>query len=184
MQGILSTRGDLRVPFYMLAYRVSTHYDIHMKKTNAMRILEAQGIPYEVVAYSWDEEHLDAVHASKVAGLEPSQVFKTIVLEDNEKQIFVCCLPADFSVSLKKVKALTGSKDIDLLKLDRLQSVTGYIRGGCSPLGMKKQFPTFIEEVAQVEPYIHVSAGVRGLQLKIKPEDLVSAVQGQFADFT
>ncbi|MBJ2357360.1 Cys-tRNA(Pro) deacylase [Sphaerochaeta sp. S2] len=155
-----------------------------MKKTNAMRILEAQAIPYEVVEYMWDEEHLDAVHASEVAGLEPSQVFKTIVLEDSEKQIFVFCLPADFSVSLKKVKALTGSKDIELLKLDRLQSVTGYIRGGCSPLGMKRKFPTFIEEVAQTEPYIHVSAGMRGLQLRIKPEDLVSATQGQFADFT
>ncbi len=82
------------------------------------------------------------------------------------------------------MKALTGSKDIELLKLDRLQSVTGYIRGGCSPLGMKRQFPTFIEEVAQTEPYIHVSAGMRGLQLRIKPGDLLTATQGQFADFT
>lgn len=155
-----------------------------MKKTNAMRILENLGISFEVVPYAWDEEHLDAVQASKEAGLDPSTVFKTIVLEDREKQIFVCCLPANFTVSLKKIRALTGSKDIDLLKLDRLQAVTGYIRGGCSPLGMKKQFPTFIEEVAQLEPYIHVSAGLRGLQLRIKPEELLLATQGQFADFT
>ncbi|MGE4454092.1 MAG: Cys-tRNA(Pro) deacylase [Sphaerochaeta sp.] len=155
-----------------------------MKKTNAMRILESMGIAYEVVSYAWDEEHLDAVHASKEAGLDPSQVYKTIVLEDSDRRIFVCCLPAGATLSLKKVKALTGSKEIDLLKLDRLQPVTGYIRGGCSPLGMKKHYPTFIEELAQIEPYIHVSAGMRGLQLKLKPEDLLRASMGEFVDIS
>lgn len=149
-----------------------------------MRILESHNIEYEVITYDWDEEHLDAVHATQKAGLELSQVFKTIVMEDSNRQIFVFCLPADFSISMKKARALTGSKDIDLLKLDKLQMVTGYIRGGCSPLGMKKQFPTFIEEVAQLEPYLYVSAGLRGYQLKIKPEDLITATGGQFADFS
>ncbi|NBK25728.1 MAG: Cys-tRNA(Pro) deacylase [Spirochaetia bacterium] len=155
-----------------------------MKKTNAMRILESMGIAYEVVSYSWDEEQLDAVHASMMAGLSPQQVYKTIVMQDSDNQVFVFCLPAEFSVSLKKARELTQSKDLELIKLDTLQSITGYIRGGCSPLGMKRHFPTFIEEVAQLEPYIFVSAGQRGLQVKIRPDDLVFAANAQFADFT
>lgn len=154
------------------------------KKTNAMRILESLNINYEVVTYEWDEEHLDAIHASQMAGLSSQQVFKTIVMQDSTQAVFVFCLPADFSVSLKKARALTNSKDIDLIKMDRLQHTTGYIRGGCSPLGMKKHFPTFIEELAQLEEYIYVSAGQRGIQLKIKPDDLVMASQAVYADFT
>lgn len=154
------------------------------KKTNAMRILESLNINYEVVTYEWDEEHLDAIHASQMAGLSSQQVFKTIVMQDSSQAVFVFCLPADFSVSLKKARALTNSKDIDLIKMDRLQRTTGYIRGGCSPLGMKKHFPTFIEELAQLEEYIYVSAGQRGIQLKIKPDDLVMASQAVYADFT
>ncbi|MGE4583728.1 MAG: Cys-tRNA(Pro) deacylase [Sphaerochaeta sp.] len=155
-----------------------------MKKTNAMRILESLQIPYDVISYAWDEDHLDAVHASQMAGLAPQQVYKTIVMQDSERRVFVFCLPADFSISTKKARELTGSKDLDLIKLDQLQNLTGYIRGGCSPLGMKKHFPTFIEEVAQLEPYIYVSAGQRGLQLKIKPDDLVRSANAIFADFT
>lgn len=155
-----------------------------MKKTNAMRILESLGIEYEVLSYEWDEEHLDAVHASQTTGLLPQQVFKTIVMQDTDKAVFVFCLPADFSVSLKKARALTGSRDLDLIKLSQLQDLTGYIRGGCSPLGMKKHYPTYIEELAQLEEHIYVSAGQRGLQLKIKPEDLVHAANAAFADFT
>jgi len=155
-----------------------------MKKTNAMRILESLGIEYEVLSYDWDEEHLDAVHASQTAGLLPQQVFKTIVMQDDSKNVFVFCLPADFSVSLKKARAITGSKDIDLIKLTELQDLTGYVRGGCSPLGMKKHYPTFVEELAQLEEFIFVSAGQRGLQLKLRPEDLVRATNATFADFT
>ncbi len=155
-----------------------------MKKTNAMRILESLGIEYEVLTYEWDEDHLDAVHASQMAGLQPQQVFKTIVMQDNAKQVFVFCLPADFSVSLKKARALTGSKDLDLIKLSDLQDLTGYIRGGCSPLGMKKHYPTFIEELAQLETHIFVSAGQRGMQLKIRPDDLLLASDAAYADFT
>lgn len=155
-----------------------------MKKTNAMRILESLGIEYEVLSYDWDEDHLDAVHASQTAGLLPQQVFKTIVMQDSTNQVFVFCLPADFSVSLKKARALTGSKDLDLIKLSNLQDLTGYLRGGCSPLGMKKHYPTFLEELAQLEECIYVSAGQRGLQLKLRPEDLVMAANATFADFT
>lgn len=155
-----------------------------MKKTNAMRILEGLGIEFEVDHYTWDEEHLDAVHASQSAGLSSEQVFKTIVMQNSDNEVFVFCLPASFSISLKKARSLTGSKDIDLIKMDNLQSLTGYMRGGCSPLGMRKQYPTFVEEIALLQEHIYISAGLRGVQLKIKPEDLVKAVGARFADFT
>lgn len=154
------------------------------KKTNAMRILESLGIPYEIRTYEWDEEHLDAVHASEAAGLDPEQVFKTIVMKNARNEVYVFCLPAQFSVSLKKARAVTGSKDIDLIKMTELQPLTGYIRGGCSPLGMKKHYPTFIEELALLQDYIYVSAGQRGIQLKVSPQDLAKAADAQFADFT
>ncbi|MCH3917113.1 MAG: Cys-tRNA(Pro) deacylase [Spirochaetia bacterium] len=155
-----------------------------LKKTNAMRILETKGLPYEVFTYEFDLEHLDAIHASESAGLDPQRVFKTIVMVDNEKNVFVFCLPAQFTISMKKARQLTGSKTMDLIRLEDLQKVTGYVRGGCSPLGMKKQFMTFIEEVAQLEDYIFVSGGQRGIQLKVKPDDLLEAAEARYADFT
>ncbi len=155
-----------------------------MKKTNAMRILEALDIEYETISYAWDEEHLDAVHASLSAGLPSEQVFKTIVMQNSDNEVFVFCLPAAFSVSLKKARALTSSKDLILIKMDKIQNLTGYVRGGCSPLGMRKNYPTFVEELALLEEHIYISAGVRGLQLKITPSDLVKATGAIFADFT
>lgn len=155
-----------------------------IKKTNAMRILESMGIPYEVKTYEWEDEHLDAVHASEAAGLDPEQVFKTIVLKNVRNEVYVFCLPAQFEISLKKARAVTGSKDIDLIKMTELQPLTGYIRGGCSPLGMKKHYPTYIEELALLQDFIYVSAGQRGLQLKVAPQDLAKAASAQFADFT
>ena len=152
-------------------------------KTNAMRILDSLGIDYTIHTYEWDEEHLDAVHAAEKAGLELEKVYKTIVMQNNEKKIFVFCLPAEFSVSLKKAKMLTQSKEIDLIKLDDMLKITGYIRGGCSPLGMKKHYPTFISELAELEDTIYVSAGQRGMQLEVKPDDLVRAADAEYADF-
>jgi len=155
-----------------------------MKKTNAMRILENLKIEYSVISYEVDFEHLDAVTASKEAGLNPEQVYKTIIMTNNNRDNFVFCLPSFLEINLKKAKQLTNSKSIELLKLDKLLSTTGYIRGGCSPLGMKKKFPTFIEELSIIEPYIFVSAGLRGLQLKIKPDDLVKACNADIVSFT
>ena len=102
---------------------------------------------------------------------------------NSDKELFVFCLPAEFSVSLKKARAVTNSKDIDLLPLSELQKYTGYIRGGCSPLGMKKHYPTFISELAELEETIYVSAGQRGMQLSLKPDDLLKATNGTYADF-
>ncbi len=153
-------------------------------KTNAMRILDALKIEYSTIEYKWDEEHLDAVHIASEASIDPEKVFKTIVMEASDKSLFVFCLPAEFSISLKKARALTGKKEIDLLPMNQLQKHTGYIRGGCSPLGMIHKYPTFIEETALLEDYIYVSAGQRGCCLKLKPEDLRIASEAVFADFT
>ncbi len=152
-------------------------------KTNAMRILESLSIPYSIFTYEWDEEHLDAIHASKSAGLELEKVFKTIVMINNENELFVFCLPADFEISMKKARAITGSKEIDLLKLSELKKYTGYIRGGCSPIGMIRKYPTFIEETAQLEDRIYVSGGQRGIQIEIAPDNLIRATSGVYADF-
>ena len=152
-------------------------------KTNAMRILENLSIPYTIHTYEWDEEHLDAIHASESAGLDPEKVYKTIVMRNSDNQIFVFCLPAEFEISLEKARAVTGSKDIDLIKTTELLSLTGYIRGGCSPLGMKKHYRTFISELAALEDTIYVSGGQRGIQLELKPDDLLKAADASYEDF-
>ena len=154
------------------------------QKTNAMRLLEQKGIAYETVEYEVDEDHLDAVHASQSAGLDPETVYKTIVMKGASNQLYVFVTPAEFTISLKKARALTGEKELELLKTDLLLKYTGYIRGGCSPLGMIRQYPTFIEALAELEDYIQVSAGKRGLQLKLTPADLQRATGAVFADFT
>jgi Cys-tRNA(Pro)/Cys-tRNA(Cys) deacylase len=154
-----------------------------ISKTNAMRILDNLNIPYEIVTYEVDEDNLDAIHAAGSAGLKIEEVYKTIVMQAEDKSIYVFCLAADESISLKKARTITKKKDIDLIKMDVLQKNTGYIRGGCSPLGMKKHFPTFISEMAQIEDYIYVSAGKRGIQLKLKPDDLLKATDAIYEDF-
>ena len=148
-----------------------------------MRILDSLSIPYSVHTYQWDEEHLDAVHAAESAGLDPERVYKTIVMRNSEKRIFVFCLPAEFGISLKKARALTGSREIDLIRMDELMPLTGYIRGGCSPLGMRKHYPTYISELAALEETIYVSGGQRGVQIELRPDDLARAAEAEFADF-
>lgn len=150
-------------------------------KTNAMRILDNAGVSYDVVTYDVDEEHLDAVHLAESAGLPIEQVFKTIVMVTDDKRLFVFCVPGAEEISLKKARELTGAKSIDLLKLDSLQKMTGYIRGGCSPLGMIRQYPTFIEEIAQLYDYVYVSGGLRGVQLKLNPADLARCCDATFS---
>ena len=152
-------------------------------KTNAMRILESLSIPYEVHTYEWDEDHLDAVHAAESAGLDPERVYKTIVMRNSAKEIFVFCLPAEFEISMKKARAVTESREIDLIKTTELMPLTGYIRGGCSPLGMRKRYPTFLSELAALEETIYVSGGQRGVQIELRPDDLLRAADAVYADF-
>lgn len=149
-----------------------------------MRILERNSIPYETLTYEVDENHLDAVHVAQTAGLDIDTVFKTIVMQTNEKRIYVFCIPGNLEISLKKARDLTGAKSIELIKVTDLQKLTGYIRGGCSPLGMIRQYPTFIEETAQLYEKIYVSAGLRGVQLLLNPEDLAKCTEAQFASLT
>lgn len=155
-------------------------------KTNAMRILESLGIDFTVLEYSIpaDENEDIALYTSRTLGIAPELVYKTVIMESSDKQHFVFCLPAEFSISLKKARALTGCSSIDLMKTDKLLSLTGYIRGGVSPLGMKRKFPTFVEELAQLEEFIYISGGQRGVSLKVKPSDLVLACSGSFESFT
>ena len=153
-------------------------------KTNAMRILDGLSIKYEAFEYPFDEDHLDAIHVAKELSIEAEQIFKTIVMKNSDNRLFVFSLPADMEVSLKKARSLTSSKEIDLLKITDLQKHTGYIRGGCSPLGMIKTYPTFIEETILLEDYVFVSSGRRGCMLKLKGEDLIRATKGTVCDFT
>lgn len=153
---------------------------VKIPKTNAMRILDGENITYEVVTYDVDSEHLDAVHVAESAGLPIDQVFKTIVMVTDDKRLFVFCVPGAEDISLKKARDISGAKSIDLLKLDNLQKMTGYVRGGCSPLGMIRQYPTFIEETAQLYDFVYVSAGLRGVQLKINPMDLAKCCNAAF----
>lgn len=148
-----------------------------------MRILESLSIPYTVHSYQWDEEHLDAIHAAESAGLDIERVYKTIVMRNSNKELFVFCLPAEFEISLKKARAVTGSKEIDLIKTSEMLPLTGYIRGGCSPLGMRKHYPTFISELAALEDTIYVSGGQRGIQIELRPDDLIKAARASYADF-
>ena len=141
-------------------------------------------IGYEIFEYEVDEEHLDALTLSKENNLDAEKVYKTIVMKGGSGNIYVFVTPALFTISLKKARPLTGEKEIDLLPLCQLQKYTGYIRGGCSPLAMIHKYPTFIEELAQLEDYVYVSAGLRGLQIKLKSEDLLKATGGTYASFT
>jgi Cys-tRNA(Pro)/Cys-tRNA(Cys) deacylase len=152
------------------------------EKTNVMRLLEGQGIGFESASYEVDEEDLSAVHAARSLGLSPDMVYKTIVLSAGPGDYFVACIPAAFEIDLKKAAAAYGCKKAELLPLKELEPRTGYVRGGCSPLGMKKRFPTFIDETAWLQERISVSAGRRGLQVIIAPDDLLKASGAVKAD--
>ena len=158
-------------------------------KTNAMRILDGLGISYRVLEYDISDETNEdiALYSARVLGLAPETVYKTIIMENSDKEHFVFCLPAGFSISLKKARELTGSSSIDLMKTDKLLGLTGYVRGGVSPLGMKRRFTTFVSDLAQLEEYIYISGGLRGVSLEIRPSDLLFALgascSASFADF-
>lgn len=159
-----------------------------MKKTNAMRILDALGIPYEVREYDDNTDHeLSKGAATKTAeklGVPPETVFKTIVMRSDRKEIFVFCQSAAEEINLKKARHAIGCKEISPVKPDELLAITGYIRGGCSPLGMKRQFPTYIDELATLHEKICVSGGQRGVQIVIAPNDLARACNAQFVELT
>jgi Cys-tRNA(Pro)/Cys-tRNA(Cys) deacylase len=156
-----------------------------MKKTNAARLLDAAGIHYELAEYDVDENDLSAVTLAKKIGQNVEQIFKTLVLRGDKNGVFVAVVPGNAEVDLKKAAKISGNKNCAMVQQKELLGLTGYIRGGCSPLGMKKQYPIFIDESCQFFEYIFVSAGQRGLQIKINPEDLVrstGAIPGDLAE--
>lgn len=147
------------------------------EKTNAARLLDAAGIEYELVPYSYSEEDLSAESVAAELGEPIEQVFKTLVLRGDKTKEFVCVIPGDMEVDLKVAAKISGNKNCEMLHVKDLLPTTGYIRGGCSPIGMKKPFPTFIHESALLYDYIYISAGKRGLQIKINPQALIDFVK-------
>ncbi|MBQ9660839.1 MAG: Cys-tRNA(Pro) deacylase [Bacteroidales bacterium] len=147
-----------------------------MTKTNAARLLDAAGIAYELIPYDYTEEDLSAQHVAAELGEDIDQVFKTLVLRGDRTGCFVCVIPGDFEVDLKVAARISGNKSCEMLHLRELLPTTGYIRGGCSPIGMKKPLPTFVHESALLYDYIYISAGQRGLQFRIAPQDLIAFV--------
>lgn len=153
-------------------------------KTNAVRLLEKAGLTFETVPYQVDENNLAATHVAEQLGEDIAQVFKTLVLHGDRSGYFVCVIPGDKEVDLKKAAKAAGAKKAEMIPMKDLLSTTGYIRGGCSPVGMKKPFPTFFDESAMNFDFIYVSAGVRGLQIKINPSDLIGFVGASLAELT
>lgn len=153
-----------------------------IKKTNAARLLDQASIEYGLVPYEWDEDDLSATHVAATLNEPVGQVFKTLVLEGDRNGFFVCVIPGDNEVNLKKAARVSGNKKCDLIPQKELLPLTGYVRGGCSPIGMKKHYPTYIHESCLLYEDIYVSAGQRGLQLKIAPRNLIAVTQAQTAD--
>jgi len=151
------------------------------EKTNVIRLLEAANLPFEILHYEVDED-LSAIHAAEKLGLDPDQVFKTIVLSGERMGHFVCVIPGSCEIDLKKAAKALGDKSCSLLPLKELEPLTGYVRGGCSPIGMKKRFPTFLDETAFLFEKISVSAGRRGMQALISPRLLLDIVEAATAD--
>jgi len=154
------------------------------KKTNAARYLDTLKIKYELVSYEVDEDDLSAVHVADTIGADPAEIFKTLVVTDERGVPIVACIPADAELDLKALAVAAGRKRCDMLPVKELLAITGYIRGGCSPLGMKKRFATFIDQSIENVQKVYVSAGQRGLQLLLPPQDLVRASNAQIARLT
>lgn len=150
-----------------------------MNKTNAMRRLDAAKIKYEVKEYTVDENDLSGIHIAHEIGLPFERVFKTLVAKGDKSGIVVFCIPVDKEIDLKHAAAVTGNKKIEMLHVKDLLATTGYIRGGCSPIGMKKKFPTYIDESAMNFESITVSAGIRGAQLLLRVDELVKFVDAK-----
>ena len=155
-----------------------------MTKTNAQRILDAAKIRYETVEYEVDEDDLSGTHAAEVSGIDPDMMFKTLVTKNERGEPIVFCIPVACELDLKKCAAAAGCKSASMIQVKELLPLTGYIRGGCSPVGMKKRFPTYIDETAELFDEIYVSAGMRGLQMKLATADLIKFIDARTADLT
>ena len=155
-----------------------------MEKTNAVRLIEAAGYKYRTAEYEYDENDLSGVTAAAKIGMPAEQVFKTLVARGDKNGINVFCIPVVDELDLKKAAKVSGNKSVQLVHVKELLALTGYIRGGCSPIGMKKKYPVFIDETAQLFDEIGVSAGMRGMQIILAPDDLERYTEAKMADIT
>ena len=155
-----------------------------VKKTNAMRMLDSAKIPYEVRTYEFEETDLAGIHAADAVGMPYETVFKTLVARGDKTGFVVFCIPVAEELDLKKAARASKNKSVELLHVKDLLPTTGYIRGGCSPIGMKKSFPTYIHSTCRLYDSIYVSAGVRGLQIRIAPDDLIRTTNASVVDLT
>lgn len=153
-----------------------------MNKTNAMRMLDKAGIPYETIEYEVDEADLSGMHIAEQTGMMPDMMFKTLVARGEKTGPVVFCIPVNAELDLKKCAAAAGDKRVELIAVKELPVLTGYIRGGCSPIGMKKKYPTYFDETAVLFDRITVSAGVRGCQLLIDRAQLIRFVGAVLSD--
>jgi len=153
-----------------------------MNKTNALRQLDIAKISYRTQEYQVDESDLSGLHLASQLGIDPQIIFKTLVTIDDKGNHFVFCLPVDAELDLKKCALAAKTKRIELIPMKDLLPLTGYLRGGCSPIGMKKAFPTYIHETAFLYDEIYLSAGLRGLQMIINPNQLAEFIKAEFVD--
>ena len=151
-------------------------------KTNAMRLMDAAKIPYRAVEYEYDESDLGGEHVAAVTGMNPDQVFKTLVARGDKKGILVFCIPVSCTLDLKKAAHAAGDKKVEMIHMKELLGLTGYIRGGCSPVGLKKKYPTFMDETAALYDEIAISGGARGLQMVLDPQQLMEYAEITAAD--
>ena len=153
-------------------------------KTNAMRMLDQAKLPYRVETYEFDEEHLSGAHVASQVSLPADQIFKTLVVRGDKKGIMVFCIPVNMELDLKKAAKAAGDKKVEMTHVKELLGLTGYIRGGCSPIGMKKKYPTWFDETAMLYDEIAVSGGMRGTQIIMNPDQLREFVDGIYEDLT
>ena len=152
-----------------------------INKTNVARLLDKAKIAYDLIPYEVDESDLSAIHVAEQLGEDVNQVFKTLVLHGDKTGYFVSIIPGDKEIDLKLAAKVSGNKKCDLIPMKELLPLTGYIRGACSPIGMKKHFPTYIHKTCLDFPFIYVSAGQRGLQIKLSPNDLIKEVRAEIS---
>jgi Cys-tRNA(Pro)/Cys-tRNA(Cys) deacylase len=153
-------------------------------KTQAARVLDRWKVNYELREYTWSEDELDAVTVARKIGLPPEAVFKTLVARGDRTGVLIACVPANVELDLKKLASVSGNKKVELVSVKEIQSLTGYVRGGVSPIGAKKDYPLFIDESVQLVDAVSISAGARGLQMLLAPDDLQRVTVAQLADLS
>ena len=154
------------------------------KKTNALRILDTHHIAYTIDEYEWSEERGQGIHVADELGLDEKEVFKTLVGKGDKTGYVVFCIPVAAELDMKQAARVSHNKSVELIHVKDLLGITGYLRGGCSPVGMKKSFPTYFDATMEPQEFVYVSAGLRGMQMKVNPKNLASVVNAEFVSLT